>query len=216
MRDLNEIDPLPAFKAPDWQEFLVGYGDLPESERQKKEWRDATKKANGEDWHAMPDSPGIEVNSRGQMRTVDYKPPEPPETDIPIPCVVESMSPKTVFYRGFAEMWAKSLDKVPLDLSTFKIQLYSSEAESQPQAASQMTVDTGFGLFELDRLYSKADADGWIPHTPGDPMPCDPGLWVEVKFRDGSRHDEDTADDWDWEEQAPGFQDAAIVAWRPA
>jgi hypothetical protein len=126
---LNAIDPLPKLEG-----YCVING-MPESQRQLEEWSRAKRQADGEDWHPT-ETKGIERNGKGQYRTVDYKPPEPPETDIPIPCVVEIGDRIKELARLIGGAWA----------------------EPQTQAASQMTVDTGSGFFELDRLYSKADA----------------------------------------------------------
>jgi hypothetical protein len=57
--------------------------------------------------------------------------------------------------------------------------------------------------------------DGWIPHIPGDPMPCDRELMVDVKFEDGrifSKSDGSKAKHWVWRKRStPGLQ---IIAWR--
>lgn len=64
------------------------------------------------------------------------------------------------------------------------------------------------------------DADGWIPHTPGDPMPCDGDLEVEIMTRtevEGStprRPEPQPAEDWEWSVNlSPPVQ---ILAWKPA
>jgi hypothetical protein len=62
--------------------------------------------------------------------------------------------------------------------------------------------------------------EGWISHTPGDPMPCDPEMRVSLKcdyrthfneddYKDGViEHNAATADTVAW--------DGAVVAWKPA
>jgi hypothetical protein len=223
MKDLNDIDPLPEFKAPDWQEFLVGYGDLPESERQKKEWRNATKKADGEDWH--PHSPGIERNGKGQFRTVDYKPPEPPETDIPIPCVEYAE-----FFGGSGEVGVVTWQAVyPRGLlttghmQTFCAPQYRPQAEPQTQAASQIKQKVRTKYLVRDATGRTVgvtyDPDLWIPHTPGDQAPVKDGTRVMFKRRcDGPKG---TAFFGGIESQ-PGHWTKAeqemyeVTAWRPA
>jgi hypothetical protein len=56
-------------------------------------------------------------------------------------------------------------------------------------------------------------AGDWIPHTPGDPMPCDGNLLVEVRFERGLIDDGFPAKSWVWGRQEGGY---SIVAWRPA
>lgn len=67
------------------------------------------------------------------------------------------------------------------------------------------------------------DADGWIPHVPGDPMPCDGDLEVDVKFVDGDISNQNAArsavfwnddpyNNWTGD-KCP--KDAQIIAWRP-
>lgn len=61
---------------------------------------------------------------------------------------------------------------------------------------------------------SKPDADGWIPHVPGDPCPCAPELHVKVKLGDGSESDGNgPARMWRWSKSTDNGGD--IVAWRP-
>lgn len=84
-------------------------------------------------------------------------------------------------------------------------------------------------LAELDRTATKPempspDADGWIAHRPGDPMPCDGLTKVRIKRRDGKAEnichasffdtDEDGSNWWTGEGMRdPGTQ---IIAWKPA
>jgi len=66
------------------------------------------------------------------------------------------------------------------------------------------------------------DADGWIPHRPGDAMPCDGGMMVLVKLRNGNTWDvPDRADWWaDDSEMSDCWRSenssSAIIAWKPA
>jgi hypothetical protein len=66
------------------------------------------------------------------------------------------------------------------------------------------------------------DADGWIPHVPGDPMPCDGRTVIDVRFKDGLILEDEIASFWtevaggvnNW--TGCGTQDGAqITAWRP-
>jgi len=64
------------------------------------------------------------------------------------------------------------------------------------------------------------DADGWIEHRPGDAMPCDPDLKVDVRFIDGVEDNANTAGFWRGATGASSFWnesgDETIIAWRPA
>lgn len=88
-------------------------------------------------------------------------------------------------------------------------------------------------LAELDRTAPKPetpspDADGWIEHRPGDPMPCDGDLKVFVRLMDGmervSSHkakwwaghgasESELADYWKATLHGKGNP---IIAWKPA
>lgn len=58
------------------------------------------------------------------------------------------------------------------------------------------------------------DADGWIPHRPGDPMPCDEDEKLLVKREDGSENNSwILARYFDWGKDNGGDN---IIAWKPA
>jgi hypothetical protein len=261
---LNDIDPLPAFKAPDWQEFLVGYGDLPESERQKKEWRDATNRADGEDWRPT-ETKGIERNGKGQFRTVDYKPPEPPETDIPIPCVVEIGDRIKELARLIGGAWAEPQTQAASQMEQQFFPLYGSgvvgwvtwqavypaglKQEAPVGKSIRLQLPKGFNaicsdltgdltILSVEQAARQMERElpgdrlqdwypgGWIPHTPGDPVPCDPELMVDVRFDDGGESGEaqqasfwaeGPEDNWRgrWDTGEP-LESDQITAWRPA
>jgi hypothetical protein len=73
------------------------------------------------------------------------------------------------------------------------------------------SVDTGYS----DHI-KQPDADGWIPHTPGDPMPCNPDERVEVKLGNGLCSDSSGRGSslWYWGDSC--MKGGVIVAWRPA
>lgn len=50
--------------------------------------------------------------------------------------------------------------------------------------------------FVREEVKPAPDADGWIPHKPGDPMPVANNVPVIVKFGDGRIPDERTAGFW--------------------
>jgi hypothetical protein len=57
------------------------------------------------------------------------------------------------------------------------------------------------------------DADGWIPHVPGDPMPCDGDALVDTRFKCGQESTgKELAKNFDWKWNGKSF---AIAAWRP-
>jgi len=68
---------------------------------------------------------------------------------------------------------------------------------------------------------AKPDADGWIPHVPGDKCPCDGELEVEIKcsVQDGDGpSNKGPAELFSWEttKRHPDRHWGAIIAWRPA
>ena len=56
------------------------------------------------------------------------------------------------------------------------------------------------------------DPDGWIPHVPGDLMPCDGNAVVDVKFNCGKVNVGNVASYWGWR---VGDCDYNIASWRP-
>ena len=57
------------------------------------------------------------------------------------------------------------------------------------------------------------DAEGWIPHVPGDKCPCDGKLKVQAKRRDGFTTEIRSAYSLSW---TNAQCDADIISWRPA
>jgi len=63
------------------------------------------------------------------------------------------------------------------------------------------------------------DADGWIEHRPGDAMPCDGSLSIDVKMGNGVEYCDSRARFWAeggncWEKDSQLMNE--IIAWRPA
>ena len=65
-----------------------------------------------------------------------------------------------------------------------------------------------------DSVTLQPDKDGWIPHSPGDPMPVKPDGWVEVRLRSGVEFSRSMACSlcW-WRHTDPQME---IVAWKPS
>lgn len=77
-----------------------------------------------------------------------------------------------------------------------------------------------------EKLTMMMMGDGWIPHTPGSPMPCAGDLRVDVRFFDGEVSRDTEADYW----MSDGGDDRhphgnwgvcddpsdSIIAWKPA
>jgi hypothetical protein len=51
----------------------------------------------------------------------------------------------------------------------------------------------------------------WIPHIPGDPMPCDGEMLVDIKIQGGASYADQAAIETDWSDC---FR--PVTAWRPA
>ena len=58
------------------------------------------------------------------------------------------------------------------------------------------------------------DVDGWIPHNPGDPMPCKPDDKVTVKLRIGRVNN--NRGGWFFWGKTPNFPESEIIKWKPA
>ncbi len=59
------------------------------------------------------------------------------------------------------------------------------------------------------------DKDGWIPHKPGDPMPCEKGAIIRVRLRNGEEFDCKDPGFLYWGE-IPNATGEEIIAWKPA
>jgi hypothetical protein len=189
MKNLDQIDPLPVFVK------LRRYcASLPASERVKKEWAKHDLREAGEDWQPYKRDgqivPHTYINGQGKLKTEGYQPPEPPETDIPIPCVTDianltwSAAASVTFTRAVIgnEVFALT----PHEDGSITYTLIPETAEPQTQTASQMEQESWGALPSLAKLYGYPEPfDSWIPHKPGDPMPCDPELLVDRKYRNG-------------------------------
>jgi hypothetical protein len=225
MRDLNDLDPLPALKPNScaWH--------LPVTNRHRDEARKDRAKRSGEDWQPYKRDgqivPHTYINGQGKLKTEGYQPPEPPETDIPIPCVVEmavgvlarirsdakSVHPswcgsvgviKEISANGKARaMW--QVPKIQMPLACWALLEDLEPAEPQTQTASQM---------EPENL-NVGWKDGWIPHKPGDPMPCAKHQMIRWRSRSGEECPEGAA--WPASEGVAwaDFGDC-IIAWKPA
>lgn len=72
-------------------------------------------------------------------------------------------------------------------------------------------------LAELDRTTQakspQPNPDGWIPHRPGNPMPCDEETMCRRKYRSGKIGATGMAGDYSWAEWGGG--ETEIVAWKP-
>jgi hypothetical protein len=160
MKNLDQIDPLPKFES-------VGTYTRPDgaqiwSKRQHKEWQKAVQAADGEDWRPT-DNPLIEVNGKGQMRTKDYPLPEPPETDIPIPCVIEDEPA----YGTTA--WAI---KVLTERGSYYKEALSQAGFAEPQTQTASQMEQGGRAFcsgdkDLGPVTARevaAQFDGWIAY----------------------------------------------------
>ena len=77
-------------------------------------------------------------------------------------------------------------------------------------------------LAELDRTATagesslvQPDAEDWIPHNPGGPMPCRKSMLVDIQFPNGEIHRRVDPLDYDWGSH-PLEPEFNIVKWRPA
>ena len=216
MNLLDQLDPLPDMRPPLGMQQRCyrqngSWVDLPASERQKKEEADICAKVDGEDWR--PHTPGFEINGKGQIRTVDYEPPKPPETDIPIPCVVDFDLAAELDKIGYVladggTSYAQLRDEFGCLVGTYAVMPKPGHKIpgielAEPQTQPAPTIGDAQNW-----------ADGWIPHTPGDPMPCDGSIKVFRRWRNGKEtQSADYARDRDWGENNSEY---AITAWKPA
>lgn len=56
--------------------------------------------------------------------------------------------------------------------------------------------------------------DGWIPHKPGNPMPCEGGSRNRIRLRNGVVTTTIYPEDLEWGE-IPYHTDEEIIAWKP-
>lgn len=64
-----------------------------------------------------------------------------------------------------------------------------------------------------DRIEKQPDPDGWIPHTPGDPMPCEASAKVSVRLAGGHL---ETANAGDFLWGPTGYPKGEITHWKLA
>jgi hypothetical protein len=210
MKNLDQIDPLPVFVK------LRRYcASLPASERVKKEWAKHDLREAGEDWQPYKRDgqivPHTYINGQGKLKTEGYQPPEPPETDIPIPCVTDianltwSAAASVTFTRAVIgnEVFALT----PHEDGSITYTLIPETAEPQTQTASQMEQESWGALPSLAKLYGYPEPfDSWIPHKPGDPTPVKMGTMIVTKTKHGESQPHE-AGPYNWD---------VIVAWKPA
>ncbi len=208
MNLLDKIDALPVLIDMTGCYIASPYSAVqPWSRRQHEEEEKRDAKECGEDWVTCKENPAFEINGKGQRRTKDYKPPEPPETDIPVPCVVD----------GFA-VPALSFQPCAYGLTKY----FPTSPEEKP-LPTKFETDVALGLLVSPCAHHRAEAketlarfpDGWIPHKPGDPMPCDPDMYVEAKLRNGEILGGSRAQIWAWHSM-PELAGREIIAWKPA
>jgi hypothetical protein len=65
---------------------------------------------------------------------------------------------------------------------------------------------------EYNLVQSPDEGGGWIPHTPGDPMPCDANSFVEVLVSTGHIGPSLQASERLWDKG----KGSNIIGWRPA
>jgi hypothetical protein len=207
MRDLSDLDPLPKFEADTY--CLAGGVPLPESKRQRDEYLREWAKKSGEDWQPYKRDgqivPHTYINGQGKLKTEGYQPPEPPETDIPVGCVLQTVAPLSSremyleYQRVEQEAGIEAAARKLVELSGYR---------GEPlrwRTPDGRSIDMGF--------------DGWYPHKPGDPRPCDPEQVVWIKLRDGTLYEGDEAEKavyWEWRSGAEQDNDYDIIAWKPA
>lgn len=63
-----------------------------------------------------------------------------------------------------------------------------------------------------DRIEKQPDPEGWIPHTPGDPMPCEASAKVSVRLA-GGHFDTGKAGEFIWGKT--GYENGEITHWIP-
>jgi hypothetical protein len=226
MRDLNDLDPLPSLTPNGW--YSDGINALPESKRQMEEWNKAVDRANGEDWQPYKRDgqivPHTYINGQGKLKTEGYQPPEPPEADIPIPCVHETFD---ALFQAFmdgkigerellqAEPQTQTASQMEKNWYQEQItkQMDALKAELEHSLAKQ---DKEIVLTEADALADlngtprpdNPSFGGWIPHKPGDPMPCDPEASVEIQV--GGRAC------FFYSARNIPWDDDSVTAWKPA
>jgi hypothetical protein len=225
MKDLNDLDPLP--KLP------VGYGGgerwypsgvkNPLSKREIKEIQSQLEKQSGEDWQPYKRDgqivPHTYINGQGKLKTEGYQPPEPPETDIPIPCVTDIAN--LTWTAGSATFTHAVIGNEVFKLigqedGSITWTLIPETAEPQTQTASQMEQESWGALPSLAKLYGYPEPfDSWIPHKPGDPMPCDPHNRILVRWADETISQmPDDAWAFYWTKSSP--DKVPVIAWKPA
>jgi hypothetical protein len=191
MKNLDDLDPLP--KLP--RGFRMMHKDnewysTPASRRHEAEMAKKRDKLFGEDWQPY--------KRDGQI--------------VPHTYINGQGKLKT---EGYQPPEPPELDVVVMDYDAWCEQILAilraeQEAKAEPQTQTASQIEQEQAEYQI--------ATGWIPHKPGDPMPCDPEQVVWIKLRDGTPYEGDEAEKavyWEWDalEEDRG---AEIIAWKPA
>lgn len=122
--------------------------------------------------------------------------------DVPVPC------PRSGVKMLYDEIWVDSLynkgaqlqNKHPMDYPMDSSGWYAVPKSALPAK-------------EPEKPTPQPDADGWIPHTPGDPCPCDNlDQLIDLKLRGGWVTKDYPADKVRWTDLNTVYD---IFAWRP-
>lgn len=205
-RSIDEIDPLP--------EMMDAWDSKgprgPFTKREVAEVCNHSARSNGPDWIPVKGKPHLYTKG-GKLK---YAPPLPP-SEI-----------KAVAWPDYWLNELVTLSEWPL------IRLAKHEISGTPMADKiewtngdriSVTICGAWPPPAFEPTWRTPDGrtlkmqDGWYPHIPGDPMPCDDELMVEMRFGDGEveRHPAGELGNWPW---CPSVFGAGsdILAWRPA
>lgn len=101
-----------------------------------------------------------------------------------------------------------------------KMDVSKAMAEGAVHLADALLAELDATAVVKESLTPEPDADGWIAHKPGDPMPCNLDLKIDVKIARGIIRYNQAAGFWrgpsDLESNWSDCGEFSIVAWRPA
>jgi hypothetical protein len=93
--------------------------------------------------------------------------------------------------------------------------------DNKPAYGVDIALPENFFCTRVGERWFMTDAEGWISHTPGDPMPCAPYQAVWVEQRNGDVWDHCNGNPWrahefDWGELKPTEGGCQVIRWKPA
>jgi hypothetical protein len=176
------------------------------------------------EWLPVPGKPHPLRNAKGQLA---FSPPTPPKAEKQVDPArlqkaLDAIGPIFKAHREQADEirvgdWVRRNPKDAFFGRNSEMYFDGPFKAEYSNLGRNAYVQGPLGAIEKKRLL-KCSPDGWISHTPGDPMPCPEGLKIEVRISSGESTPGNytpLAKQFTWD-RIPHRPDTEIIAWKPA